>query len=294
MQTEEILILANQHGLDLGDAIVVNQMGIDFEVAFATEVGGTKWVLRIPRRDGMASQIEQEEAVLDLVRDYLPVSVPDWKIATPRLIAYPMLENKPVIVSNPETGELTWNLDRDNPRFLESLARALVKLHSIPVQEARSVGVKSSSPDTVRREMGQSIEQVKRELGIDPALETRWRKWVDDDGSWPSFSSFVHGDLYAGHILVDAHGEISGIIDWSEGQVGDPAVDFAGHAAVFGHQSLRELIGLYEQFGGMVWDTMFDHTVERAAAAPLIFAIFAIRTGMDDHITAAKAMLGPS
>ncbi len=292
MQTQDILGLARQHGLDLAELTALNRMGIDFEVALAVDVHGTRWVLRIPRRQGMDFQIEREAAVLGLVRGHLSVAVPDWRIATPQLIAYPMLENKPVLVSDPETGEVTWNMNRDNPRYVGSLARALVGIHSIPVDEAEAAGAKSSAPDAVRADILRSIEEVEEELGIDPALEARWRRWVEDDGSWPGFSSFIHGDLFAGHILVDAHGEISGIIDWSEGQVGDPAADFAGHAAVFGEQGLRDLIGSYERSGGVVWNRLFEHTMERVAATPLVYAAFALGTGMDEHIGAARAMLG--
>lgn len=292
MRTHEILDLAGRHGLDLREVGAVNEMGIDFEVAFASDVHGRRWVLRIPRRADMAPQIRQEKAILDLVRAHLPIGVPDWEIATPRLVAYPLLEDRPVLTADPETGEVTWNLDRDDPRFVESLARTLVRLHAIPPREAEAIGVKSSSPDEVRQEMRDAIDEVARELGIEPALEARWRRWVDDDGCWPGFSRFIHGDLYAGHVLADEHGEITGIIDWSEGQVGDPATDFAGHVAVFGEEGLRALIGHYERLGGTVWERMFEHTVERAAAAPLIYARFALRTGAEEHIAGARAMLG--
>lgn len=291
MQRQDILVLARQHGLHLAELTALSQMGIDFEVAFAVDLKGTRWVLRIPRRDAMDSQIEREAAVLDLAQRHLPAAVPDWQIATPRLIAYPMLENKPVLISDPAKGEVTWNMDMDNPRFVGSLAGALVRIHGIPVEEAEAAGAKSSSPDMVRTEILQSIEEVKRELGIHPPLENRWRRWVGDDGYWPGFSTFIHGDLFAGHVLVDGCGEITGIIDWSEGQVGDPAADFAGHAAVFGERGLRELIGRYERCGGRVWDRMFEHTMERVAATPLVYAAFALGTGMDVHIDAARAML---
>jgi hypothetical protein len=39
----------------------------------------------------------------------------------------------------------------------------------------------------------------------------------------------VHSDLAAEHILLDpATHQVTGIIDWSEISVGDPAIDFAG------------------------------------------------------------------
>ena len=138
------------------------------------------------------------------------------------------------------------------------------------------------------------VELVKREVGIGAELEKRWRNWLDADDLWPNFTCFVHGDLYAGHILASKEGEISGLIDWSEGQVSDPAMDFSGHIAVFGEESLKTLIREYELLGGKTWDKLYEHALERHAASPLNYAFFAINTHNDEHLQAAKVQLGLS
>src|SRR5690606_14049900 len=145
----------------------------------------------------------------------------------------------------------------------------LAELHQIPHWEAVSIGVKSLTPQMVRQEVSDNIEIVKQELGISAELENRWRKWVDTDSFWPDFSAFIHGDLYAGHILADKNAEISSIIDWSEGHISDPSIDFSGHIAVFGEQSLRDLIYWYKKFGGKVWENIFEQSVERYSASSL-------------------------
>lgn len=38
--------------------------------------------------------------------------------------------------------------------------------------------------------------------------------WINDV-LWPNFTRFIHGDLYAGHVLTHTSGKVSGIIDWS-------------------------------------------------------------------------------
>lgn len=292
MKKNDILDLAASHGLQLCGDIFFNEMGIDFKVVFATDINSEKWVLRIPRRENLAGQIEQEKKILNLVKKYLSISIPDWKITSPKMVAYPLLDDKPIITFNSETYEIIWNIDQKDSRILLSLAKVLVELHQIPVQEAVSMGAKLLTPQMVRQKVFHDIETVKREIGMCAELETRWRRWVDTDKFWPNFSTFIHGDLYAGHILADKNGEVSGIIDWSEGQVGDPSADFSGHIAVFGEHSLRDLICRYEKSGGKVWDSIFEHSVERHSASPLNYAIFAIKTKMDEHINAAKNQLG--
>ena len=69
MKRNDVLHLAASHGLQLCGDISFNEMGIDFKVAFATDINGEKWVLRIPRRGNLANQIEQEKKILNLVKN---------------------------------------------------------------------------------------------------------------------------------------------------------------------------------------------------------------------------------
>ncbi|GAB1351716.1 MAG TPA: macrolide 2'-phosphotransferase [Candidatus Rifleibacterium sp.] len=292
MKNDEILNLALDHGLRLKDeALILNEMGIDFRVAFACDLHGLKWVLRIPRREDLADQIQHEKNILNLVKKHLSVAVPDWKIASPRLVAYPLLENRPVITFNAQNFEVSWHIDQNENQIVSSLATILSQLHKISVSEATVSGLKVLSTQQARQEILDNIDEVKREIGIRPELESRWRKWVETNTYWPDFSVFVHGDLYAGHILSDRSGKISGLIDWSEAQVSDPAIDFSGHLAVFGEKSLKELISEYEKCGARVWTTMFAHTCERHAASPLKYGVFAMKTGVAEHLDAARNQL---
>jgi len=291
MEIKDIIKLAEDNGLKLRHEMKFNEMGIDFKVAFATDTEGQKWVIRIPRRNDLVEQIETEKRILGLAGKHLSIAVPDWKIASSSLIAYPLLENNPVVTFDAETYDVHWNIDHQDSIFIPSLASVLVDLHRIPEQEAKALGLKVCTPGMLREEVLNNVEIVKSELGIGKALENRWRSWLDNDRLWPEFTTFIHGDLYAGHILAAKNGEISGIIDWSEGQIGDPSMDFSGHIAVFGEESLKELISIYEKLGGKVWNHMLEQTVERHAAAPLAYAMFAINTNSNEHIEAAKAQL---
>lgn len=291
MKKDTILNLAAGYNLLLKDDLSFNEMGLDFKVVFARDFDDNEWVLRIPRRKNLEDRIEQERKILDLAKKYLSVSVPDWKIIESNLIAYPLLENNPVITFDSATYEVTWNIDQKENQYNLSLSQILCQLHDIPTFEAVESGINLLTPQMVRQELLDNIELVKRELGINAKLENRWRKWIETDSFWADFSTFVHGDLYAGHILSDTKGKISGIIDWSEAQVSDPAIDFAGHLAVFGEESLNNLIDLYAECGGRVWEKMFEHIRERHSAAPLKYGVFALETKRDEHINSAKAQL---
>ncbi|WP_143960615.1 macrolide 2'-phosphotransferase [Litoribacter populi] len=291
MKNQDIITLAESHGLGLRNDITFNEMGIDFKVAFAKDLEGKPWVLRIPRREGLGEQIVQESKILDLAKKHLSIAVPEWIIASPELIAYPLLVDMPMLTYDAQTYEVTWHVDQNSPNIIPSLARTLVDLHNTPMEEAKTQDIKHLSPEMQRQEILDRLEAVKRELGMKTSLEKSWRAWLDDDKLWPDYSVFVHGDLYAGHILTKKDGTVSGFIDWSEGQFSDPSMDFSGHANVFGEDSLKSLISEYEKMGGRVWDHMYAQAIERNTASPLNYGYFAITTKIDEHLQAAKQQL---
>lgn len=292
MTIQDIQSLAEAHGLLLTDKMNFNEMGIDFKVVFALDTKGQQWLLRIPRRDGMREQIKKEKRILELVKKHLSVEVPDWQISSPELVAYPMLKDNPVLTFNAETYEVSWHMDKDSPKYITSLAKTLVEIHSIPEIEVWENDLKIMKPSDLRPEIATNLQLVKSELGISEQLETRYRKWLDNDALWADFTQFIHGDLYAGHVLASKEGIVSGIIDWSTAHIGDPAIDFSGHATVFGEESLKVLIMEYEKQGGKVWDKLYEQTLERAAAGPLAYGFFAVETQNESLIVGAKAQLG--
>lgn len=292
MTTQEIQNLTEKHGLVITDDINFNDMGIDFRVGIVTDINGQKWILRIPRREDMSVQIEEEKHILDLVKKHLSVEVPDWRIANHELIAYPLLTDKPALTFDANTYEVTWNMDKESPNYVPSLAKVLLELHGISESEVKEKELKIKSSSEIRKEIEDQLKLVKAEIGISNELETRYKNWLDNERLWPAFSKFIHADLYAGHILTNEKNEVSGIIDWTTAHMGDIAMDFSGHLKVFGEESLNLLIEEYKKLGGQTWEHLYEQSVERAAATALAYGFFAVETKNDFHIKGAKEMLG--
>jgi macrolide phosphotransferase len=288
----EITALARRHGIAITGAVEVNDIGLDFRAAFATDENSRAWVLRIPRRPDVLPRAENEAKVLRLLKGRLPVAVPDWHVFTPELIAYPLLSGTTVLTVDPVTKKPTWNIDRDSPAFARSFGRALAALHGIPASDARTAGLKVSSADDVRGTAADEIDRVRREVGVGVELGRRWQAWLDDAASWPPFSALIHGDLYGAHVLVDDAFHATGILDWTEAEVGDPATDFVFHLMGFGESGLDRLLTEYEAAGGRTWPGMRRHIGGRLSATPVKYALFALATGSDEHLAAARAQLG--
>ena len=284
--------LAARAGLHLTGPLSVNEVGLDYRVVIAAVEDGTRWVLRIPRREDVRAKVAAEARTLALLKRHLPFAVPDWRVATPELVAYPMLGDTTAMVVHPgppPTPE--WRIDPESGVFTDTLAAAIAALHAIHVAEAEAAGMRILSPDQARQQVADDVARVHAELGIGESLHRRWRSWLDDDPSWPDFTVPIHGDLYAGHVVVDATDRVTGMIDWSEARVDDPAIDMSGHLMAFGEPGLARLILAYQAAGGRTWPRMAHHVAERAAAFPIAYALFALQTRDEHHLAAARAQL---
>lgn len=291
---EEMLSLAARNGLEVkGDTIHFNESGMDFRVAFASDEQGQKWVLRQPRREDVWERAENERRVLDVVRAHLHVDVPDWRVCTPELIAYPLLDGEPVAVVDPAGAGYAWRFPQDDLHevFFDTLAGALVALHNIDPEDAIRGGVRRKTPAEARQAFASNMEEVKASFDVSASLAMRWQQWITDDRYWPDHSTFNHGDLHPPHILVDESQRVTGLIDWTEAEIADPGKDFVILYGLFGDEVTRDLLARYERVGGRTWPYMFEHIREQWVAYPALVAKFALITGREPDMEFARSML---
>ncbi|MCY8643266.1 macrolide 2'-phosphotransferase [Bacillus haynesii] len=294
-QIEHTLKLAEKHGLRLKRKHAeINESGMDFQVVFAEDEAGKRWVVRKPRRDDVIERAVYEGKVLKLLQNRLPAAVPDWRIHTPELIAYPKLPGVPAAVIDMEIKNYVWNMDHEPPAeaFVKSLAKTLVLLHSIDHKAAEEAGMHVMNPDDVRQSKADQMEWIKRELGVSGELWERWQKWLSDDSYWPEYTAFIHGDLHPPHILIDQHQSIIGLLDWTEAKIADPAKDFLLYETSLGGAETARLIAYYEEEGGRVWPRMKEHITELQAAYGIEIGMFALQTKQEEHLKMALDALG--
>lgn len=287
--------LADRNGLILEEASIVPiSSGLDFMVAFASDTDGAKWVLRIPRRADAVERARKELRILDLVGRHLPVQVPRWEVFSEEFIACRQMDGHPACMTDLEAKFHVWRIDEKNvPKSLEqTLAQALAVLHTINPKEAVAAGWRVLDAAQLRQDMNERMLRVRTKFGVNSVLWERWQRWLANGSLWPGHTALVHGDLHAGHILIDDVPKVTGIIDWTEAMVGDPAIDFAAHWITFGDEALKRLIAAYQRWGGRTWPGMFEHVVELCAASAVTLAEFAMSSGVDEYHQMARQSLG--
>lgn len=283
--------LAHDHGLMVDvDSIRINEAGLDYRVAFARTEDGQEWVLRIPRRPDVSDKIAAEAAIVGFVARHLSAAVPDWRIHTPRLVAYPELPGSPGLTLD-ATGQPVWHFDPENRQYARSFGRLLAELHTVGAGAAQRAGIPVQSPAGIRQEWQARLERAAEAFTIARPLLRRWQTWLDDDRLWPDYTVLTHGELYPAHLLLADDGTILSVLDWTTAQVGDPALDFVSHHMLSSPQTFQVTVDTYAEVTGRVPAHLAERCTEILAAGPLTYADFALTSGEPEHASAAAEQL---
>ena len=213
--------------------------GWDFRVF---EVNAT-WLFRFPKREASVAKLNRERELLSGLGDWVSLPIPNYEYfhesreSSGRTFAgYRKLAGIPGDISKMVD---LYTVARQLGVFLE-------KLHTYPVDKAREAGVLEER-DLVTKWRDKSREQLKRldGLNVNRSLLDRYLEnntLLTFDGAL----NLVHSDLWAEHILVDTHsGVVSGIIDWGDTFIGDPAIDFACLYTWYGEGWLENVLTHY-------------------------------------------------
>ena len=292
---KQIKEITKKHNIILKEETMqFNESGLDFQVVFAQDESGIDWVLRLPRREDVMPRTKVEKQALDLVNQYVKYfQAPNWIIYTDELIAYKKLDGVPAGTIDHNIGNYVWEIDINNvpPSFHMSLGRVLAELHSIPSDKATEFGLIVQTPEEARKSMKQRMNDVKTKFGVGEKLWNRWQSWVNDDEMWPKKTGLIHGDVHAGHTMIDKEANVTGLIDWTEAKVTDISNDFVFNYKAFGEEGLEALIIAYKEAGGYYWPKMKEHIIELVAAYPVSIAEFAIVSGVEEYVQMAKKAL---
>ena len=238
--------------------------GMDFDVAVVTDTKNRRWVVRAPRRAAASALVDVEARLLPRLALLLPVAVPapagycDLPEGG-RCVVYPFVAGSPLHAILLAPGSAVTH----------ELGRVLAALHNVPAEVFDEAGAPTYTAEQYRQRRLSDVDRAAATGHVPPALLTRWEKALEQVTLWRFASTPVHGDLAAEHVLID-DGQISGIVDWGEARVADPADDLAWVAAGAGSAALD---GVLESYAMARTDQPDRHLLERAQlAGELAFA----------------------
>lgn len=272
-----------------------DETGLDSRVCHANDLQGARWILRAPRRAEVAERMVVEASILKLVEGRVGVQVPAWEILTENLNGYRRLAGTPVVTVS-ASGPVFHGIDLAAPPepFLRELGEFLAALQAISPDEAAAAAVPRASMADARAALAHAMSTTRSVLAPTEALWARWQRFVSEDAPWPAHTALVHGDLHAGHWLLDERQHLVGVLDWTEARFADPATDFAMLGGHFGRPALETIVQAFANAGGPAFPGLVDHALELWAALPALHAEWALRVGKEALVETIRAQLLPA
>ena len=217
----------------------------DFCAAFLVN---QDWVFRFAKHQAAATSLLREACLLPRLAAQVDLRIPVPQLVkaerAPVFIAYPMLPG-PMLTSAHylRLGEPA----RD--RCATQLARFLVQLHATDLRLARTCAI----PMTDYR-ASYSVVLARARHSLLPKLAPRERTFVEETVAGYLASEaptdfrpvLLHGDLSPDHVLYDPGAAIlTGVIDFGDTAIGDPAWDFVYLYEDYGADMLGRVVRAY-------------------------------------------------
>lgn len=204
-----------------------------------------RWIVRFSQSDAVAESLNREVALLPHISPHVRFAVPDFRHVG-------SFRGRPFVAYRRIPG-LSLDQHKLDREAEGSVADALTSLHNVPRAPFVQHHPEAASAESWRQRYGSMRPRSQDTLRqfLEPDLvnqfESRWGTFLDRDLQPLSELAVVHYDLGAEHILLQPNGTVSGIIDFEEVTLGDPAVDFAGLLCAFGQTATQSVIERYER-----------------------------------------------
>ncbi len=195
-------------------------------------------VFRFPKRAEVARWLRTEIALLPDLAPTLPAPIPQFDYVAEPSVAFPY----PFVGYRKLPGVSL----ADAPpgivlpaRLAAQISAFLAALHRFPVSQAAAYGVTIHTPETWRDRIAALRADIRPLFPrMTPAMrrytETLFAGYLDDPAHFRFTPVLLHQDLGGEHLLLDIEsGDLAGVIDWGDANVGDPAQDFCGLPAVW-------------------------------------------------------------
>lgn len=247
----------------LGVVTPARVLGSGFRsVVVATREG---WAFRIAKNAAATAGQAKEARLLPALGPWLPVPVPDprWHAGPSARFPFGVLGYRllPGVPLDPA------HLARaDGAEIAAGVAAFLRALQKFPPAEALALGLPGPAARRARWEQMHAVTVPYLRAALPAAEYDTLARWWDTLLTDPRMEDYTpvltHGDLWYENLLVDAElRALTGVLDFEDAGVGDPAQDFATLRHL-GAAFTAQVINAFRAAGG-TFDPGFAHRLDR-------------------------------
>jgi len=195
-------------------------------------------IFRFPKRAEVERTLLKEIGLLPELGPALPLPIPQFKYISEKpgqlfpfaFVGYEMIKGEQLENCSPEAQEADW--------WRRAVGDFLTALHAFPVKRAQAFGVEifASTQEKSFQTWREWLEQfyLDSQAKIFPMLADKYQtaigqefeNFLRNEANFQFEPVLIHGDLNEEHILLDpATQRVTGIIDFGDAGIGDPAYD---------------------------------------------------------------------
>ena len=260
--------------------------------SFVLEVNG-RLIFRFPMREDAMAYQQKELSLLPVLEPALSTPIPHFDYIGQGDTSYPF-----IFVGYRKLGGEALENEGVTGEQLAALAPALAvfldELHRFPVAQAMQAGVQAHTPVQWRERYRERYMDLQKRVfplldaGLRAKSERLWEDFLDDEAIFTFQPVLIHCDLACEHILYDPQrGVLTGVIDWGDATIGDPALDFVGFHNCRGREFTERVLANYQgTIDAGFWPRM-DFYLRYAPFSELLYGAY---SGSEKFIT--KGMRG--
>ena len=271
----DLAALSSAHPSIPFGSVRVIETGWDFVV-----VDTGAWIFRVPRGGWAAGHLRVERRLLALLRPRLPYAVPDMSLhvltdGTPYAL-YQRLDGTPSTCA-------------DSAAVAGDVAALLTALHAVEPGDALIHGV--AAPGKL------DLDVLARRASAEVVPFLPWASVAALHAAFAVLREpvpaevLIHADLGEANLLV-SEGRLTGVLDWSDAHVGDPAMDLTWFVQCLGAAAARRALAAYVPPRGIDADELWRRAVAHATVQPVHAVLWGLDHGRPSYVARQLARIG--
>ncbi len=252
-------------------SVLTHEHGDDFLVLEIND----EWMFRFPRNEISQKALQVEKEFLARFKTISPLPVPDHQYSGDDFVGYPKINGMLLDL------ELFQSLSKETQaRIAQQIGQFHSATHTFPVDEARHMGVTEGWSGYHQ----QAINRFRGEIA--PMLSASARQnalaCMEQMMAEVFEPRVIHGDFaLEDHVFFDEEKQqLSGVIDFADVTINDPAHDFQNIVEYGGNAFFQSVMKHYQ-----IKDdpTLLRRTKLRIEARPLFEAAYSLMFGFDER-----------
>ena len=196
----------------------------NFDAAVITDEAGEHYIVRMPNSPAAGTELELELKVIKSLSSF--GARLGFEVPKPIGETRDSMGNRVMIFKFVYGNKIDASRVAPASNLSLAISRAIAGIHSLPLELVQSAGLPEFSPAENIRARVAELDRAAQTGKVPAVLLSRWEQALEDVTLFRYQPCVIHGAL-SGDSMLEQDQNVSGVIDWKNLQINDPALDFA-------------------------------------------------------------------